>query len=378
MSAVRPTVLPAVRAASVVLAAGLCTLALGAAPVHAQPVPGAGPSAGPGASGVLGGDKGSPGQGSPALGKAAGSPAAGLSALAAAPQLSRSEAIARAQSWVGIGLQYTMDGSTYQGYRRDCSGYVSMSWKLGTPGLDTTSFIPAGVASRIAKDDLKPGDALLNDAAGAKGHVVLFDRWADAAHTSYVGFEFSGSGVHHRTIPYPYFPDYIPAGTSYKPVRNNSIVDDTTPPPTPPTPAPSGTSQSAATVYNPDTGTAEAFAIGADGAMAHAYSTNGGAWTDWSTLDPSFRFTGSPAVVYNPVNKVTEVFATGTDGVVSHNYLFNGGQWSGWSTLGSSFRFGGSPTAVYNEATNAVELFGVGTDGVINHTYNINAGPWAG
>ncbi|MFF3072853.1 VCBS repeat-containing protein, partial [Kitasatospora sp. NPDC057936] len=224
-----------VRAVSVMLAIGLSTIVLGSAPVHAQSNPGI--------------DYVIPGQGIP--------PTA-LTARAAA-QISRSEVLARAQSWVGLGLPYSWD-ATHDGYRQDCSGYASMAWRLGTPGLDTTSFIPGGVASKIEKSQLKPGDALLNDAAGKDGHIVLFDRWADDAHSSYVGYEFSGSGVHHRTIPYPYFPDYI-RGNGYVPVHNNSVVDDATPPSNPQVPASSLVSGRVATVYNPDTKTSEAFAI---------------------------------------------------------------------------------------------------------------------
>lgn len=51
---------------------------------------------------------------------------------AAAPQLTRSQVVARAASWYNIGLDYDWD-STYQGYRKDCSGYVSMAWQLATP-----------------------------------------------------------------------------------------------------------------------------------------------------------------------------------------------------------------------------------------------------
>ncbi|MFH7600143.1 hypothetical protein WDV06_34355, partial [Streptomyces racemochromogenes] len=265
---------PTVRAASALLAAGLVSLALGTAPVHA-----------------LSGD-----------GVRAVNPGQGTSAPLVAqtgPAISRSEVLARAQSWVSLGLVYSGSGY-YNGYRRDCSGYASMAWKLGTPGLDTTRFIPAGVAQRIDKNELRAGDALLNDAADRDGHIVLFDRWADAAHTSYVGYEFSGTGVHHRTIPYPYFPDYI-KGNGYTPVRNTSVVDDATVP-VEPTPAPSTSAPSAATLYNPDTATAEAFGINADGIMVHAYNTKGGpGWTPWESLDNSFRFTGSPTAVYNPV-----------------------------------------------------------------------------
>ncbi|MFB7477091.1 hypothetical protein [Kitasatospora sp. NPDC056184] len=162
-------------------------------------------------------DKGGAGQGKSA--------AAAARLTAAGPQISRSQAIQRASSWVGKGLEYNWY-RTYQGYRTDCSGYVSMAWNLGTPGLTTPDFVPSGVASWINKSQLKPGDALLNDAAGASGHIVLFGGWTDSSQTAYSGYEFTGSGVHHRTIPYPYFPGY---GT-FKPVRNNSIVDDATNP----------------------------------------------------------------------------------------------------------------------------------------------------
>ncbi|MYW04096.1 hypothetical protein GT354_38605, partial [Streptomyces sp. SID3343] len=158
-------------------------------------------------------DRGSPGQGSPS--------ASNRAALAAAAKVSRSEVIARAQSWVGIGLKYSWN-TTYEGYRTDCSGFASMAWKLGKPGLDTTSFGPAGVTVNIGKGELKPGDALLNKAAGANGHIVLFDKWVDGSQGSYWGYEFSGSGMHHRQIPYPYFSGH---GT-FVPVRNVAVIDD--------------------------------------------------------------------------------------------------------------------------------------------------------
>ncbi|WP_426367997.1 hypothetical protein [Streptomyces sp. E-08] len=141
--------------------------------------------------------------------------------LAAAPTLTRSEVLQRANSWVGLGLVYS-GGGTYQGYRTDCSGYASMAWQLGGPGLDTTSYVPAGAAEWIDKADLKPGDALLNDGAGPNGHIALFANWTDASHTSYMGYEFTPGGVQYRTIPYPYFSGH---GT-FKPVRANNVVDD--------------------------------------------------------------------------------------------------------------------------------------------------------
>ncbi|MFG2734288.1 hypothetical protein ACGFX7_05655 [Streptomyces harbinensis] len=188
----------------------LLTGGLAAAPAFAS-----GDDVPPSAAAIAAIDKGGAGQGAPAE----------FSTFAVGPQITRTEVINRAANWVGRGLQYSWT-NTYQGYRTDCSGYVSMAWKLGTPGLDTTSFVPRGYASWISKDALKPGDALLNDAAGASGHIVLFAGWTDASKSAYRGYEFTGSGVHYRTIPYPYYSGY---GT-FRPVRNNSIVDDVTPP----------------------------------------------------------------------------------------------------------------------------------------------------
>ncbi|WP_345681210.1 VCBS repeat-containing protein [Yinghuangia aomiensis] len=141
---------------------------------------------------------------------------------ATAEQLTRSQVLQRAASWVDKGLVYD-GGGTYQGYRRDCSGYVSMAWGLATPGLVTGSFVPSGAAISISKSQLKPGDALNNPGSGSSGHVVIFAGWTNDAQTSYDGYEFSPSGVKHREIPYPYFSGY---GT-FTPIRAVNVVDDT-------------------------------------------------------------------------------------------------------------------------------------------------------
>lgn len=121
---------------------------------------------------------------------------------------------ARAQSWLtawsGGPVPYLSSGDPgdwFRGYRRDCSGYVSMALGLDGPGLNT-----AGLAARstvIGKTDLGPGDLLINTAPDLRGHVVLFERWSDASMSHYYGYEQSGDGgTHHRLIPYPYFGDY--------------------------------------------------------------------------------------------------------------------------------------------------------------------------
>ena len=146
---------------------------------------------------------------------------------AALPSITRDEIIARAQSWVDAGVTYDQ-GGTYNGYREDCSGYVSMAWELGTPGL-TTYTLP-NVSYQITQDDLQPGDVLLNTNGGGNpnlAHVVLFESWVDSSHTSYNGYEEVYSpgyyiGAHYATnIPYPYWSGYDPQG--YVPMRLDTL-----------------------------------------------------------------------------------------------------------------------------------------------------------
>ncbi|MFF3299104.1 FG-GAP-like repeat-containing protein [Streptomyces sp. NPDC002908] len=166
-------------------------------------------------------DAGSPGQG-PYLAVPSEQQGLARSATAMAPEITRSTVISRAKSWVGLGLDYNQGGS-YQNYRTDCSGYVSMAWKLSA-SLATNTFAANGVTETISKSELKAGDALLDDDSGNGGHVVLFEKWADSSKSSYMGLEFSGSGVHYREIPYPYFSGSNPE--DYVPVRNKSVIDD--------------------------------------------------------------------------------------------------------------------------------------------------------
>ncbi|MFD6229972.1 FG-GAP-like repeat-containing protein [Streptomyces sp. NPDC060232] len=172
-------------------------------------------------------DYGSPGQGPE--GAVDGDTRATAFAATAPTKLTRSGAIARAKSWVGIGLDYD-SGGRRGGYRTDCSGFVSMAWDLDFQPA-TNTFASRGVTESITKSELKAGDALLDDDAGSSGHIVLFERWANSERTKYWGFDFTPSGVHHRVYDYPYYPGYGP----YEPVRYKNIADDTT---TPPPPAP--------------------------------------------------------------------------------------------------------------------------------------------
>jgi len=121
--------------------------------------------------------------------------------------ISRADIIARAKVWVANKVPYNQ-GATYQGYREDCSGYVSMCWASSEPG-HVTSTIPQ-IAHQISKAELLPGDCLLY----AAEHVVLFGGWT-SGQTEYQAYEETkpGEGTVTRPTPYPYWysqSDFLP------------------------------------------------------------------------------------------------------------------------------------------------------------------------
>jgi hypothetical protein len=146
-------------------------------------------------------------------------------------QITRSEILSRAQTWLNPPVPYSMD--VYKdGYRTDCSGYVSMSWHLPSNGW-TGDLDQVGVSEGY--NDLKPGDMLLyhNSADPVTGsHVVLFDRWTGAVGGDFYIYEQSPPSTKHRL--------WSQAGYSrslYKPYRYVNVRDDA-----PPTPLPGGRS----------------------------------------------------------------------------------------------------------------------------------------
>jgi len=123
-------------------------------------------------------------------------------------------AIAHAKDWVAAQVPYNQ-GATYQGYREDCSGFVSMCWESAQPGHTTETMDE--IAHAITKDDLQPGDCLLF----AAEHVVLFGGWTNAAQSEYQAYEETkpGEGTVTRPTPYPYWYSQ----SSFKPFRYNNI-----------------------------------------------------------------------------------------------------------------------------------------------------------
>jgi cell wall-associated NlpC family hydrolase len=127
--------------------------------------------------------------------------------------ITRTEIINRARTWVAAKVPYSMSAFWSDGYRQDCSGYVSMAWRL--PGNEWTGSL-AQYGERISKEELQPGDILLfhNASDPANGsHVTIFGGWTDAAHTHYTAYEQTRPHTRRQTTPYAYWNDsdrYVP------------------------------------------------------------------------------------------------------------------------------------------------------------------------
>ncbi|MFE4642771.1 peptidoglycan-binding protein [Streptomyces sp. NPDC056730] len=125
----------------------------------------------------------------------------------------RADIINRAKRWVQAQVPYSMEKYWSDGYRQDCSGYVSMAWNLSDNEW-TGSLADFGV--RISRDELEPGDMLLfhNPADPNKGsHVTLFGGWTDYTHSYYVAYEQTKPHTRTESTPVGYWnnPDrYVP------------------------------------------------------------------------------------------------------------------------------------------------------------------------
>ncbi|MEU0780080.1 peptidoglycan-binding protein [Streptomyces sp. NPDC006173] len=188
----------------------------GAVLAAGQAVPAVAAAHGPALPGVPAGDEPDTPQGGKApLHGPAGKPAAAAKPgqAATAPATTRAEIINRAKTWIDAGVPYSMSAYWKDGYRQDCSGFVSMAW--GLPDNEWTGSLDTfGV--RITRDQLQPGDMLLfhNPDNPEKGsHVVIFGGWTDYTHTYYVAYEQTPPHARKQSTPYAYWSNsdhYVP------------------------------------------------------------------------------------------------------------------------------------------------------------------------
>lgn len=112
--------------------------------------------------------------------------------------LGRQDVINRAYARIGARPPYNQ-GSSSNGYRNDCSGFVAYCWASAAPGAATPAIGRSDGGFRIAWNDLQPGDAVNNPNPGNYGHVILFERWVDDARRDvFVGLEHAGGGPPRR------------------------------------------------------------------------------------------------------------------------------------------------------------------------------------
>jgi len=104
----------------------------------------------------------------------------------------------RALTWVKDGVPYD-NTKIHDGYRQDCSGYVSFAWSLSR-SYTTDNW--RSFAGNIKFDDMQPGDALNNPEKGDLGHVILFMGWVDRKAGTFVGFEENGYYGYTRKSTY--------------------------------------------------------------------------------------------------------------------------------------------------------------------------------
>lgn len=188
---------------ALVLAAAAGTV-LGAGP----PMTAVAATHGPARPGIPAGDEPETPQGSKApLHGPAGKPAAHgkPGTVSKAPATTRAEIINRAKTWIDAEVPYSMSEYWSDGYRQDCSGFVSMAWNL--PGNEWTGSLDT-LGVRIKREQLQPGDILLfhNPSNPEKGsHVVIFGGWTDYTHTYYVAYEAAPPHARKQATPYPYW-----------------------------------------------------------------------------------------------------------------------------------------------------------------------------
>jgi len=112
-----------------------------------------------------------------------------LMAPAQAHAITRAKILKRANVCIKKRVPYSQSG-TYKGYRRDCSGFVSMSWKLKKSYTTRTI---SKRAKRIKISSLKPGDAVL-----IRGHVSVFGGWKNKKKRTYYALEQTTWGSHAK------------------------------------------------------------------------------------------------------------------------------------------------------------------------------------
>jgi hypothetical protein len=138
--------------------------------------------------------------------------------LLASASAARRHAMERGFAWLDESVPYSQSKS-FEGYRTDCSGFVSMCWELGTSTTTAVLFGANQYASDLGSwDDLLPADALVHN-----GHVVLFLGWEpDKSGVCVLEQASTASDMQFRVRSVASLQSQ-----SFKPIRASVLADDT-------------------------------------------------------------------------------------------------------------------------------------------------------
>lgn len=152
----------------------------------------------------------------------------GVSALVtpSAMAVTRQDVLRNARVWLtannGGPVPYDQGRNWTDGYRQDCSGFVSMAARLSKPGLTTVDLYYGATRAIPQKSMMRPGDLFIDkDGDGDNRHVVIFEKWYSSAMVSYWAYEQRGGrGTDYRVLNYGLSP-----GSEYQMRRFNSFPD---------------------------------------------------------------------------------------------------------------------------------------------------------
>lgn len=101
----------------------------------------------------------------------------------------------RAKTWVTDNVAYDQS-SRHDGYRQDCSGFVSFAWQLTKPGTSPKGLLE--FANKIAFSKLQRGDVLVNPSA----HAMIFIKWVNKNAGTFIAYqeETTKTGTKERTM----------------------------------------------------------------------------------------------------------------------------------------------------------------------------------
>lgn len=152
--------------------------------------------------------------------------------------ITRSDVLRRAHTvWPMGQVPYSQDAiHTPDGYRQDCSGYVSAAWQIPPDGpgcwggFNTVTMLSDGYADPIDPNALLPGDAIGlcgPGTAGDAGHIQLFVQWdnSDPTDNGHTVIEQTGGRSGPHITHYPQWT------AGYRAFRLRGILSDAGQPP---------------------------------------------------------------------------------------------------------------------------------------------------